>query len=57
MKIDSDFNDIDALGDDHIGSSSETPMRAGAFLQSNSEKIDSIKRIGFIIVFFITLNV
>jgi GTP cyclohydrolase I len=43
MKINSDFNDIDALGDDHMGSSSETPMRANAFEQSNSEKIDIIR--------------
>jgi GTP cyclohydrolase I len=43
MKMDSDLNDIDALGDNHIGSSSETPMRVDAFLQSNDEKIDSIK--------------
>ena len=43
MKMDSDLNDIDALGDNHIGSSSETPMRADAFLQTNAEKIESIK--------------
>jgi GTP cyclohydrolase I len=43
MKIDSDFNDIDALGDDHIGSSSENPMRADAFKLSNTEKIEIIK--------------
>jgi GTP cyclohydrolase I len=43
MKIDSDFNNIDALGDDHIGSSSETPMRQDAFKLSQSEKIDMIK--------------
>ena len=43
MKIDSDFNDIDALGDNHIGSASETPMRADAFKLSNTEKIDIIK--------------
>ncbi|NNE32717.1 MAG: GTP cyclohydrolase I FolE [Winogradskyella sp.] len=43
MKIDGDFNNIDALGDDHIGSSSETPLRADAFELSNKEKIDSIK--------------
>ncbi|RCT55974.1 GTP cyclohydrolase I FolE [Winogradskyella sp. KYW1333] len=43
MRIDSDFNDIDALGDDHISSSSETPMRADAFKLSNEEKMDIIK--------------
>ncbi|WP_299360985.1 GTP cyclohydrolase I FolE [Winogradskyella sp.] len=43
MKIDSDFNDIDALGDSHIGTSSDTPMRQDAFKLSNEEKIDIIK--------------
>ncbi|WP_299115089.1 GTP cyclohydrolase I FolE [uncultured Winogradskyella sp.] len=42
MKIENDF-DIDAIGDDHISSSSETPLRDDAFELSNSEKIDSIK--------------
>jgi GTP cyclohydrolase I len=43
MKIDSDFNDIDAIGDDHLGSSSDTPMRPDAFKLSNTDKIDIIK--------------
>ena len=43
MKIDSDFNDIDALGDDHVGSSSNTPLRADAFDLTDVEKIDLIK--------------
>ncbi|WP_426429593.1 GTP cyclohydrolase I FolE [Winogradskyella sp. HB-48] len=43
MKIDNDFNDIDALGDNHIGSSSDTPMRDDAFELSKEEKIDIIK--------------
>ncbi len=43
MRIDSDFNDIDALGDEHVSSSSETPMRADAFKLSNEEKMDIIK--------------
>ena len=42
MKLDNDF-DIDAIGDDHASSSSETPMRADAFVLSDTEKIDSIK--------------
>ncbi|SHH31013.1 GTP cyclohydrolase I FolE [Winogradskyella jejuensis] len=42
MKIENDF-DIDAIGDDHVSSSSETPLRDDAFTLSNSEKIDSIK--------------
>ena len=43
MKIDSDFNDIDALGDDHIGTSSDTPLREDAFKLSNNEKIEIIR--------------
>ena len=43
MKIDSDFNDIDAIGNDHMGSSSDTPLREDAFKLSNEEKIDVIK--------------
>jgi len=42
MKIENDF-DIDAIGDDHISTSSETPLREDAFELSNSEKIESIK--------------
>lgn len=42
MKIDNDF-DIDAIGDDHVSSSSETPLRDDAFKLSDSEKIESIK--------------
>lgn len=42
MKIDNDF-DIDAIGDDHVTSSSETPLRKDAFDLSNAEKIESIK--------------
>jgi GTP cyclohydrolase I len=43
MKIENDFNDIDAIGDDHISSSSETPMRDDAFELTSDEKIDIIK--------------
>ena len=43
MKLDSEYNNLDALGDDHVGSSSETPMRKDAFELSDTEKIDSIK--------------
>lgn len=42
MKLDNDF-DIDAIGDDHISSSSETPLREDAFELSKSEKVDLIK--------------
>ncbi|WP_411768384.1 GTP cyclohydrolase I FolE [Winogradskyella sp. A3E31] len=43
MKLDNDFNDIDAIGDDHVGSSSETPMRKDAFRLNASEKIEIIR--------------
>lgn len=43
MKLEKEFEDFDAIGDDHIGSSSDTPMRNDAFRLSNEEKIDIIK--------------
>ncbi|WP_299339459.1 GTP cyclohydrolase I FolE [uncultured Psychroserpens sp.] len=43
MKIDKDIQDIDAVGDNHVGTSSETPMRSDAFNLTSSEKIDIIK--------------
>ena len=42
MKIENDF-DIDAIGDDHVSASSETPLRKDAFVLSNPEKIESIR--------------
>lgn len=42
MKLENDF-DIDSIGDDHVGTSSETPLRKDAFTLSNEEKIKSIK--------------
>ena len=43
MKIEKDLEDFEAIGDDHIGSSSETPLRNDAFKLNNDEKIDIIK--------------
>lgn len=43
MKIEKDIQDFDAIGDDHVGSSSETPLRKDAFELTSSEKIDIIK--------------
>ncbi|MFD2543626.1 GTP cyclohydrolase I FolE [Lacinutrix gracilariae] len=43
MKLDSNLDEINALGDDHIGTSTNTPMREDAFEISNEEKIDIIK--------------
>lgn len=43
MKTDKNIQDIDAFGDDHIGTSADTPMRNDAFKLSADEKIDIIK--------------
>lgn len=43
MKTDENTHNIDILGDDHIGTSSDTPMRPDAFKLSADEKIDLIK--------------
>jgi len=43
MKLEKHIQDLEALGDDHIGTSSETPMREDAFKLTNEEKIDIIK--------------
>ncbi len=43
MKFDKDLEDFDALGDEHIGTSQDTPMRSDAFKLTNEEKIDIIK--------------
>lgn len=43
MKIERDIEDFDSLGDDHVGTSSNTPLRADAFKLTKEEKIDIIK--------------
>lgn len=43
MKVKNDTEDFESIGDNHIGSSSDTPMRKDAFKLSPEEKIDSIK--------------
>ncbi len=43
MKFDNNVEEFEHLGDDHIGTSSNTPMRNDAFKLSNEEKIDIIK--------------
>ena len=43
MKTDKNIQDIDALGDDHVGTSADTPLRSDAFKLSSDEKIDIIK--------------
>lgn len=43
MKIDNNIEEYDSLGEDHIGTSSNTPLRMDAFKLSSEEKIDIIK--------------
>jgi GTP cyclohydrolase I len=43
MKFENNIEDFDSFGDDHVGTSSETPMRKDAFKLSSEEKIDIIK--------------
>ncbi|AUC82271.1 GTP cyclohydrolase I FolE [Lacinutrix sp. Bg11-31] len=43
MKIENTTNTNDELGENHVGTSSDTPMTADAFKLSDKEKIDIIK--------------
>lgn len=43
MKLDKDIDKIESIGDNHIGTSTNTPLREDAFKLSNDEKIDVIK--------------
>jgi GTP cyclohydrolase I len=43
MKLDNNVPDVDAIGDSHIGTSSETPLRKDAFELSPEEKISIIQ--------------
>lgn len=43
MKIENNIEEFESLGDDHIGTSSNTPMRNDAFKLTDDEKIDIIK--------------
>ncbi len=44
MDLEKQLKEIEALGNDHVGSSSDTPLRADAFEMSDIEKIASIKK-------------
>ena len=44
MDLEKQLKEIEAMGNDHIGSSTETPMRTDAFELSDIEKIASIKK-------------
>ncbi|MFD0991378.1 GTP cyclohydrolase I FolE [Mariniflexile jejuense] len=43
MKIENNIEEFESLGDDHVGTSSDTPLRPDAFKLSNEEKIEIIK--------------
>lgn len=43
MKIEKEIKDFDSIGDNHIGTSSNTPLRSDAFKLSKEEKIDIIQ--------------
>lgn len=44
MNLEKQIKEIEAIGNDHIGSATETPMRPDAFEMSDMEKIASIKK-------------
>ena len=43
MKFDKNIEEFESIGDNHIGTSHETPLRVDAFKLTNDEKIDIIK--------------
>ena len=43
MGLKNNTEKLDTIGDNHIGTSSETPMRSDAFILSADEKINIIK--------------
>ncbi len=43
MKFNNNFEEFESIGNNHIGTSKETPMRNDAFKLSEEEKIDIIK--------------
>ena len=44
MELEKQLNALEAIGDDHIGASMETPLRADAFELSDIEKIGLIQK-------------
>ena len=44
MDLEKQLKEIEAMGNDHVGGSTETPMRPDAFERSDIEKIASIKK-------------
>jgi len=43
MKVENTTNDYDELGENHVGTSSDTPMKSDAFKLTDKEKIDRIQ--------------
>lgn len=43
MNIENNIEEFESLGDDHVATSSDTPLRLDAFKLSNEEKIEIIK--------------
>jgi len=44
MSLEKNIEELDLIGNDHIGSSADTPLRADAFNVSDLEKIEIIKK-------------
>lgn len=44
MDLEKQLEEIEALGNDHVGTSSDTPLRTDAFEKSDIEKIAAIKK-------------
>ncbi|MGB6267833.1 MAG: GTP cyclohydrolase I FolE, partial [Olleya sp.] len=44
MKIENNIEENDAIGENHMSTNHDTPLRLDAFKLSNSDKIDSIKK-------------
>ncbi|MEL0644973.1 GTP cyclohydrolase I FolE [Olleya sp. Ti.3.14] len=44
MKIDNNIDNTDAIGENHISTNHDTPLRDDAFELSDTDKIDSIKK-------------
>ena len=40
MKLENNSQDYDSIGNEHIGTSADTPIRSDAFKLSKEEKID-----------------
>lgn len=48
MDLEKQLQEIEAYGNEHIGSSSRTPLRPDAFAKDDQEKMDSIEKMSAI---------